>query len=1192
MKKLLKIVCVVFVSVFLLTITTDIGYVHGKEIEETEETEETSVEDGLLINEFFAYMQHSYKNYNIFWSPFWIENIFLTDEQNEYRPIDTDKKDVTGNIAVICYQAGDDEERIETNESDETDHENEDLYDTEADAPISYYIQQNEQLCIDRIYSGEHKPTTLNFTYIQADTLEADDFRNYDLYIFEESAKDMELTDEMFLSLEALLKSGETFIYDSDYVSSTFATGEQEGSSIVIISKTSTGSNPVLLMADNTKNSVIGFGGKMICSGTPKYKESANEKMYWPSAIHFLASFNSHGAPLDYPLLTVKILPTSKTDTSELPLRDKNLGLIKNIYLPSTIKTIVDDTFNGHDVLEHINLEHVTYIGKRAFYNCYLLKNITFNEREDVIIEESAFEHCGLTNITIPTTIKKIPKSAFANNYETNPLSLLNYGSTLSLFYECQKYIEKHPDGEEKELSLDTVTFDIASDTNMDIERNAFFPLRETCTVNFIDQDQVSAPLYQFTNNDEEKWVASELFASQLCMLKNISCVASHELTGQSTEQLTEQSMEQSTERRTEQITEQATEQQIEQSTEESTEQIAEPPTDTSDANQEENMHSVTFVDTRARNNAIAVLPVENGTVWGNYLPKLSGLEYTKVDLRYDFVGWETDDNHLIQADEVVDLDSNIKLYSKFKFTGEELEKTYKVQFQVIHKTISVKLGTTLHTTYNPPQRKNDKFIGWSSHYPIEPHDTLITEKTILMINLFDNDKLLKLYPIYESDLIEPRSIKAKDILNGKPIYRLNDNNIGTITDYGDGTTENSYYLEQTNFYETDKKNAENIKNKIMRSGKEKIAILPKGYRVNVEKLKKSGYEVIKTNLELDDYISALTYMNCRYFQYLQMIQTPYFENEEQLTKWDKKGVGYHFSVADFELSKVPSESKGFIYYINQNKYVKYYNMCMGMEHKLQGIASKLKFHKDMAVTDALWAIKSLVTSEYAYDTPLQIYDLHWMLEDTNPNRNKQYHTNHHGVCASYSKLACALLGLYGYDAPPTAVGNETTTTHSVNQVVLDGKTYYCDYTWVSANSDRFMFMTSENMIFSNHMHPKADDMGKKVSYSRRTSNLQALKIKSAKNTKEKKLTICYNKIKNADGYQIQYSTKKDFKNAKMKDITKAQVTLANLKKYQTYYVRIRPYKFVSLRSCETNKIGAVKYFGPWSSMKSAAIKK
>ena len=80
--------------------------------------------------------------------------------------------------------------------------------------------------------------------------------------------------------------------------------------------------------------------------------------------------------------------------------------------------------------------------------------------------------------------------------------------------------------------------------------------------------------------------------------------------------------------------------------------------------------------------------------------------------------------------------------------------------------------------------------------------------------------------------------------------------------------------------------------------------------------------------------------------------------------------------------------------------------------------------------------------------------------------------------------------------------------------------------------------------------------------------------IKSAK-AKGKKATIKWAKVKEAAGYQVQYSTSKKFKNSKTVSTKKTSVTLKKLKK-KTYYVKVKAYKLD----------GKKKVYGKWSKVK------
>lgn len=98
-------------------------------------------------------------------------------------------------------------------------------------------------------------------------------------------------------------------------------------------------------------------------------------------------------------------------------------------------------------------------------------------------------------------------------------------------------------------------------------------------------------------------------------------------------------------------------------------------------------------------------------------------------------------------------------------------------------------------------------------------------------------------------------------------------------------------------------------------------------------------------------------------------------------------------------------------------------------------------------------------------------------------------------------------------------------------------------------------------------------------------SSLPAPTLKSAKNTKGKKITVSWKNVAGATGYQIAYSTNKNFKGAKNVSVKKAATTkkvVSKLKKGKTYYVKVRAYKTVK---------GKKQYTG-WSKVKQVAVKK
>lgn len=101
----------------------------------------------------------------------------------------------------------------------------------------------------------------------------------------------------------------------------------------------------------------------------------------------------------------------------------------------------------------------------------------------------------------------------------------------------------------------------------------------------------------------------------------------------------------------------------------------------------------------------------------------------------------------------------------------------------------------------------------------------------------------------------------------------------------------------------------------------------------------------------------------------------------------------------------------------------------------------------------------------------------------------------------------------------------------------------------------------------------------------------KAPKVPSVKKVTIKKLTsskrsmtVKWGKIKNIDGYQIQYSLKKNFKSKKTLKIKSKykSKTIKKLKAKKKYYVRVRAYK----------KQNKKTYYGKWSKIKAVKIKK
>lgn len=89
-------------------------------------------------------------------------------------------------------------------------------------------------------------------------------------------------------------------------------------------------------------------------------------------------------------------------------------------------------------------------------------------------------------------------------------------------------------------------------------------------------------------------------------------------------------------------------------------------------------------------------------------------------------------------------------------------------------------------------------------------------------------------------------------------------------------------------------------------------------------------------------------------------------------------------------------------------------------------------------------------------------------------------------------------------------------------------------------------------------------------------------KISSIKSTGSKSIKLKLGNLGSADGYQIQYSLKKNFKNSKKIKKKSTNITIKKLKKNKRYYVRVRVY----------GKVNGKTYYGKWSARKSVKTRR
>ena len=95
--------------------------------------------------------------------------------------------------------------------------------------------------------------------------------------------------------------------------------------------------------------------------------------------------------------------------------------------------------------------------------------------------------------------------------------------------------------------------------------------------------------------------------------------------------------------------------------------------------------------------------------------------------------------------------------------------------------------------------------------------------------------------------------------------------------------------------------------------------------------------------------------------------------------------------------------------------------------------------------------------------------------------------------------------------------------------------------------------------------------------------SVKKVKVKAITGIKAKKATVVWKKVSGANGYEVKYATKKNFKKAKTVTVkaTKGKVVIKKLKAKKKYYVKVRAYKMHR----------GQKYYGAYSKVKKFVAK-
>ncbi len=94
------------------------------------------------------------------------------------------------------------------------------------------------------------------------------------------------------------------------------------------------------------------------------------------------------------------------------------LGQEKNVVIPNGVTSIAESAFEDDSVETVVLADSVKSIGERAFLGTRGLKSIELKNVE--VIKKDAFRASGLSNITLPATLKELGEEVFYYSYIRN----------------------------------------------------------------------------------------------------------------------------------------------------------------------------------------------------------------------------------------------------------------------------------------------------------------------------------------------------------------------------------------------------------------------------------------------------------------------------------------------------------------------------------------------------------------------------------------------------------------------------------------------------------------------------------------------------------------------------------------------------------------------------------------------------
>ena len=193
---------------------------------------------------------------------------------------------------------------------------------------------------------------------------------------------------------------------------------------------------------------------------------------------------------------------------------------------------------------------------------------------------------------------------------------------------------------------------------------------------------------------------------------------------------------------------------------------------------------------------------------------------------------------------------------------------------------------------------------------------------------------------------------------------------------------------------------------------------------------------------------------------------------------------------------------------------------------------------------------------------------------------------NKTAICQGYSTLLYKMLK----EAEIEDVRVIRSATHSWNIVKIDDQYYHLDSTWEATSSKKGKynyFLKGSNEINKLNKH-KIDSEYKtkkfKKEYPISSEDYLKTQITKIKTINNKKIKISWKENIYSDGYEIQYSTKRNYsinsKKIRIKNMNTTTKKIGDIKNKKKYYYRVRTYIIVNGK----------KFYSKWSKTKTYVI--